>query len=325
MRYILLSTDRGCTLYKYGILRTDDSEEAQRHNGTLLGLNTLGIEVTRTDLAARCGLGNIDPQHGSNPQPDCSAILASLTYPLPPAGTTFVTIRPDADAFGAMAVLTARSEGKQNFLLHELVEAVHLIDCVGAATALAKNPRITEYKLECDAIQQLVRTNSSRVEERVLAVTQILTGVMPRHQIEEIASLRQRDDYSGFKQTIIVPDKVMLIMTKGRYGAARSYGIKRFPVTIICDFEYIMPGADGYTPHKRWCIARQESAKVIDMNHLKIGINRAEAQVRGLSVLGLEKHGLTWGGPRDLASSPQGKVSELSDDEIVTIVKQCTN
>lgn len=311
-------------MYKYGILRTDNSEVAQLHNETLLGPNTLGIEVTRPDLAARCGLGNIDPQHGSNPQPACSAILASLTYPLPPVGTTLVTIRPDADAFGAMAVLTARSEEKQDLLLHELVEAIHLVDCVGAVAASAKNPRITEYKLECDAIQKLVRNNSSRVEERVLAVIQILTGVMPRHQIEELASLSQKADYSEFKLTIIVPDKVMLITTRGQYGAARSYGTKRFPVTIICDLEYVMPGADGYTPHKRWCIARQEGAQVLDMDCLKIEINRAEAHVRGLDAVDLEKYGLTWGGPRNLASSPQSKVSKLSDDEIINIVKQCT-
>lgn len=312
-------------MYKYGILRTDNCEEAQQYNGTLLGPNTLGIEITRADLAARCGLGNIDPQHGLNPHPDSSAIRSSLTYPLPPKGATLVTIRPDADALGAMAVLTARFEVKQDLLLHELIEAVHLVDCVGAATALAKNPRITEYKLERDAVQQLVRINSSSVEERVLAVMQILTGVMPRHQIEEIASLRPKDDYREFKQTIIVPDKVMLITTRGQYGAARSYGTKRFPVTIICDLEYVMPGADDYTPHKRWCIARQEGADVIDMKRLKLEINKAEAHVRGLDIPNLEEHGLTWGGPRNLASSPQGKVSELSDDRIINIVKQCTN
>ena len=71
---------------------------------------TLGIEVTVPALAARCGLGNIDPQH----HPDggaTAAIEEALAWPLPPAGSNLVTIRPDADAAGAMAVLGLRGAG----------------------------------------------------------------------------------------------------------------------------------------------------------------------------------------------------------------------
>jgi len=79
-------------------------------NAALLGPLTLGVEVTEPALAAACGLGNLDPQHGENSS-GVAAITAALRWPIPPAGATLVTIRPDPDAFGAMAVLALRADG----------------------------------------------------------------------------------------------------------------------------------------------------------------------------------------------------------------------
>lgn len=74
----------------------------------------LGIEVTDPGLAARCGLGNIDPQHavGAGPRAP-AAIEAALDHPLPPAGARLATLRADLDALGAMAVLNLRAGGWQ--------------------------------------------------------------------------------------------------------------------------------------------------------------------------------------------------------------------
>jgi hypothetical protein len=77
----------------------------------LLGPATLGVEVTEAELAARCGLGNIDPQHGG-PGDSRAAIEAALDWPPPAPGATLATIRIDADACGAMAVLTRRAQGR---------------------------------------------------------------------------------------------------------------------------------------------------------------------------------------------------------------------
>lgn len=66
-------------------------------NPSVLGDKTLGIEVTIPHLAERCGLGNIDPQH-SGTSSHTAAILAALDVPLPPPGSTLVTIRPDLDS-----------------------------------------------------------------------------------------------------------------------------------------------------------------------------------------------------------------------------------
>lgn len=74
--------------------------------------DTLGIEVTEPSTASCCGLGNIDPQHGSGIVSAVpAAIEVCLDYPLPPEGTQLLTVRPDLDALGAMAVLLIRASG----------------------------------------------------------------------------------------------------------------------------------------------------------------------------------------------------------------------
>jgi hypothetical protein len=89
-----------------------DTAEAADHNRRLLGPTTLGLEVTDPRLAAACGLGNIDPQHGPGPAGNApAAIELCLDMPLPPPGATLVTIRPDPDSIGSMACLSARADG----------------------------------------------------------------------------------------------------------------------------------------------------------------------------------------------------------------------
>jgi hypothetical protein len=95
--------------YRYGLLKPQRAPGAREHNALWLAPATLGIEVTDPELAADCGLGNIDPQHLFAVS-DIAAIDAGLSWPVPAAGAKLVTIRPDADAFGAMAVVTLRAK-----------------------------------------------------------------------------------------------------------------------------------------------------------------------------------------------------------------------
>jgi hypothetical protein len=102
--------------YRFGQLRLPDKDANAGYNAALLGGDTLGIEVSIMSLADRCGLGNIDPQHGhSRAQPSSmasrSAAEAALTWPLPPAGSRLVTLRLDVDACAAMAVFELRANG----------------------------------------------------------------------------------------------------------------------------------------------------------------------------------------------------------------------
>ena len=74
--------------------------------------NALGIEVTDPSLAGMCGRGNIDPQHGPSSTPASpAAIEVCFDCSLPPKGTRLLTIRPDLDSVGGMAVLLLRAQG----------------------------------------------------------------------------------------------------------------------------------------------------------------------------------------------------------------------
>src|SRR3989344_6635553 len=91
--------------YTVGLL--DPRPQGEEGNEALLGAKTMGLEVTIPALAARCGRGNVDPQHLGGDS-TTTAIEVALSMKLPRSRTVFVTIRADADSVGAMAVLTIR-------------------------------------------------------------------------------------------------------------------------------------------------------------------------------------------------------------------------
>jgi hypothetical protein len=111
--------------YKFAQLTPCRLPYASSINEPILRQDCLGVEVTEPELAAKCVLGNIDPQH-SESRCDLSAIVAACDWHLPDDGATLVTIRLDADALGAMAVLQLRANGIS--LSDEAHERISLID-----------------------------------------------------------------------------------------------------------------------------------------------------------------------------------------------------
>ena len=87
--------------------------------------NALGIEMTDPEIAGLCGLGNIDPQHGPSSTPTSpAAIEACLDEPVPPSGTRLLTVRPDVDSVGGMAVFLLRSRGFEPGVAREMRERI---------------------------------------------------------------------------------------------------------------------------------------------------------------------------------------------------------
>ena len=119
------------TLYTYDTLDTHHREDRRAATlARLAAVPAMGIEVTIPELADACSLGNIDPQHGH----DRGALLAPGAFPmgyvregrmaaidvacgcpLPPGGSALVTVRPDLDSVGAMAVVLLRALGIVDF------------------------------------------------------------------------------------------------------------------------------------------------------------------------------------------------------------------
>ncbi len=93
--------------FKYGLLDPRKGQEAN-NDPVFSGSYTYGIEVTIPALAGRCSF-NLDPQHtGGNG--NSTAIEEAVNGELPPDGATLVTIRPDLDSVGAMAILKIREQ-----------------------------------------------------------------------------------------------------------------------------------------------------------------------------------------------------------------------
>lgn len=93
---------------------------------------TLGIEVTIPAVAERCGLGNLDGQHGLPDTPwlfrGLAAIQIAAYEPLhnvfDHSDSILVTVRPDLDSIGAMAVIVLRSLGYVFYRENDL-RAIH--------------------------------------------------------------------------------------------------------------------------------------------------------------------------------------------------------
>lgn len=131
------------------------------HRAAMLALlastPTLGIEVTETELASACSLGNIDPQHGH----DRGALMSPGAFPagyvregcmaaidvacgcaLPAVGATLATIRPDLDSVGSMAVLVLRALGLVDFAVPTSVSSAvwHRVCDISSADSYRPGP-----------------------------------------------------------------------------------------------------------------------------------------------------------------------------------------
>lgn len=316
--------------YKYGLLRLDDSKDAELHNDSLLGAMTLGIEVTDAIFASRCGLGNVDPQHNSAGRSlntrAISAIEESLSYPLPPDGAMLATQRPDKDSLGAMAIFVIRLERAEAKINTRLVFAVGRLDSLGAREALAAYPEINRFRAHTIALQQIALNVCNRwpaMADRVKKIKEILLDAVALEELEEIASLKKQPRRENWttESLSLIPGKAVLVVAPGDYGLARDFYNRRFPVAVVYDPFYVMPGVE--LEHAvlcvRWSIVLRNDAG-ISMDNLAMAINDAEAEKRRVSVIELKALGLSWGGPKNILSSSLRSPTKLSKREITEIV-----
>lgn len=96
--------------YSCGAIDPRPTPEARAANESIFANpnGVLGIEVTIPEYASRCSLGNIDPQH-TDGDAETAAIEVAATIDLPSTDASLVTVRPDLDSLGAMAVIRHRA------------------------------------------------------------------------------------------------------------------------------------------------------------------------------------------------------------------------
>lgn len=282
--------------YRLALLDPRAEPAVQLH---LLGPATLGIEVTVPVLAAACGLGNIDPQHGPGGD-GRAAIEAALDWPMPPPGTLLVTIRPDLDSVGAMAVLGMRAAGEPIG-----PDACVRIDQIARADRHDRGawpgPRplasLWTEPTPLAAPALLVADAGLDLSERVAGLRHWLaTGqTAPRYCEKAVAGRREMAAalHAGTLRVRSLRGGRIAVVVGGRAEALRL-GYCLAPVVVALNPAF-RPAAGG-EPYRKFTVAQYRAG---------------HADFAGLrQVLALLEPG--WGGSATILGSPQGASSQLS-------------
>lgn len=295
--------------YRYAML----APRREASNEAFLGQNTLGIEVTVPDLAARCGLGNLDPQHSGHDASQ-AAIEAALQADIPPPGSTLATVRPDPDAFGAMAVLAMRCAG-----LPLGADALRRIDMVARADRFDRGswpgPRplpTTVAALEKDTMDEseLVAIRGACFDTEMLVTQKVSTlltwlqsGKEPPGYRERWRAAQQRliDSLNGGEMDLKLryDGRIATLETTRTDALGLAYYLA--PVVVARNPAFRWPGAGE--PHVRYAVAQWQLGW-IDL--LATALELADGEPG-------------WGGSPTIIGSPQGRGSELNLEAVASI------
>lgn len=293
-------------------------------NSAVLGAGTLGIEVTIPALAAQCGLGNIDPQH-SGTSSHSAAIIAALDAPLPPAGSTLVTVRPDLDSVGAMAVLELRAGGwAHGGRMHPVIEAIARADAFayGPWPGIRPIPSTmrewsgwevtTTAHPYLAAPAALVADRSMPMVDRVDAMMQAIRGKSDERFAPYAARVQAEKDALlasiEHGQTMItqVPGSRICRIISTHVGAL-DIGYHVAPVVVATNPEMRGPGG-VYIKHT----VCQWQAGHADLRAAVAALDAAEVEGGGTPG---------WGGSATIIGSPQGVSSVLSNGGVAAIIE----
>ena len=278
--------------FHYALLRPVAQAGAELANAQQLGSSTLGIEVTEAKLAADCGLGNIDPQHGIIPVAR-AAIDVALSYPLPPAGSILATLRPDLDSLGAMAVLALRSLGAA--ISADALQRVQLVadaDCFANGPWPGRRPvprRLSDLPAITSLLgpmQSIAGNPTLPVELRVAQIAAWLaTGIEP-----EGARQAWSHDFADRLQTksfvkSLSGGRIAIVMGGG-WGLQQGY----------CVAPVVLAATQISSDRRKFTLAQYT------IGHLDLGAVRQ--MLRAIEP--------GWGGSDTLIGSPQGVGSALT-------------
>lgn len=289
------------TAFRFGVLNPRDAAAG----GAYLGPSALGIEVTVPALAARCGLGNIDPQHAPGSDGDRAAIEAALDWPLPPDGSTLATIRPDLDSLGAMAVLAIRADG-----IAIDAAARRRIGEIAAADRHDRGPWPGARPLAAAladptplaALALAVADVTLTLQERVALLSRwLIDGVVPEAYQQLAAAARQELTAAvttgAVRIRALCGNRVAVVIATRSEALRLGYCLA--PVVIALNPKFRL---DGGPPCRKFTVA-QYRAGYADFAALRTALAARETG---------------WGGTPTILGSPQGTGSRLS---LVTVAR----
>lgn len=260
--------------------------------------NVLGIEVTVPELAAACGLGNLDPQHTGGDS-TTAAIEEAVSCPLPPAGATLATVRADLDSLGSMAVLTLRSQGVE--ITGPVADRVALI------ADHDKNPPAATVEGEVTPLQALnlpVFNHRLPVADRVALVAEYLTTGSFTGQEEAVAQVRRdRAEQAKVADTVTLAagGRIAVVESTSRFAVAAAYQHADVVVAVNPAFRFA-----GGEPHRKVTVC-QARPGLVDLKAVFADLSAMEPG---------------WGGSPTVGGSPQGVGSQVSTAQVVAVLEK---
>lgn len=311
-----VSTSKAHNYHKYAILDPRPTPEAKEHNEKIFASGpVLGIEVTIPELANRCDLGNIDPQH-TDKNSNETAIEAALKIDLinVPPDATFVTIRPDLDSVGAMLVLTLRSRGVE-------VDASYFPKVLEAARVISESDKFARGKWpgrqplptpkdpwagnvkesRLAAVGACVSDFKLPIEERVKAMEEwMLRDKEPVGYREIVYNERKKLAEAIERGEIKIQtfESPTIVLVESVHRAATSIGYRLAPIVIAVNPEFKFQGGSS---HRKITIAQYEPGYV-DLKSIWSELSKYEEGWGGSPCIG--------GSPQDVSSKLDGNLIE---------------
>jgi hypothetical protein len=304
--------------YSYHLLAAPALDGAEDHNGPLLGPTTLGVEVTDAALARRCGLGNIDPQHGFGAGRARSAIEDAMKWRLPPRGARLVTLRPDPDALGAMAILRLRAslalssrDEKPQRAVAERVAFIGRHDAFAngpwAAWCASRGPlprpatadQVRTAPAEYGALVGIAMDRNIELDHRVTRLVMWLGWGKMLHAYRESAAAFAAEIARAWNAGEIGIDMIDgVAVVKSATPGALMLGYRFAPV-VLAIFGDALP--------RKVTIAQFDPAH-LDMAAIARRLNDLEPG---------------WGGSATIIGSPQGVGSRLGEQALLELIHAC--
>jgi hypothetical protein len=307
--------------FQFATLDPRRTTEALQHNDAILAQPTLGIEVTVPALAARCALGNYDPQHTEG-KTDRAAIQDLTSATLPPLGAMLATIRPDLDSIGGMAVLELRSRGilsADSTANHSEITA--RIDLIAKADSFSNGPWPGKSSLptsehpwaECGAATDIaalaamaafVSDHKVPLAQRVEGMCEFLrSGVEPPEYRARVERERQALVTALDRGDLHIESDGYIAMVTSTHIGGTALGYTQAPVLVIENPSFQFQGGE---PHRKVTICQYRSGYV-DLNGVAKELSEKEAG---------------WGGSPTIIGSPQGSATRIGMSELVEIMKR---
>ncbi len=297
--------------------RTIPAAQAANEGVFSTPVGVLGIEVTVPPLAARCKLGNLDPQHSGSGKEDQAAIEAAMECELPPDGAVLATVRPDVDSVGAMAIITIRARGESLEPAMERVAEIARADKFARGGYPGPRPLPTRENPWAEsgaadatrsiaAIAAAVADFKVPMKDRVATMERwLLTGEEPesyRSQVErERLEMIQALKTGAISARLAAEGRVAVVESTHR--AATGVGYSLAPVVVALNPSLKLGQGE---PHRKFTVCAYTAQ---------------HADVRA-ALLELSKLEAGWGGSPTIGGSPQGVSSTLTIDQVVEVVSR---